>query len=73
MNMKYKIDPGTIKGFIEPKEGEALYQYALEYSQSFNCLEIGSYCGKSAVYIGTAVKKACLLSKLLKLKISIDF
>ena len=22
MNMKYKIDPGTIKGFIEPKEGE---------------------------------------------------
>ena len=20
--MKYKIDPGTIKGFIEPKEGE---------------------------------------------------
>ena len=55
--MKYKIDPGTIKGFIEPKEGEALYQYALEYSQSFNCLEIGSYCGKSAVYIGTAVKK----------------
>ena len=55
--MKYKIDPDTIKGFIEPKEGEALYQYALEYSQSFNCLEIGSYCGKSAVYIGTAVKK----------------
>ena len=57
MNMKYKIDPGTIKGFIEPKEGEALYQYALEYSRTGDCLEVGSYCGKSAVYIGTAVKK----------------
>jgi len=57
MDMKYKIDPDSIKGFIEPKEGEALYQYALEYSKIGNCLEIGSYCGKSAVYIGTAVKK----------------
>ena len=57
MDMKYKIDPDSIKGFIEPKEGEALYKYALEYSMTGDCLEIGSYCGKSAVYIGTAVKK----------------
>ena len=57
MNMKYKIDPDSIKGFIEHEEGEALYQYALEYSKTGDCLEVGSYCGKSAVYIGTAVKK----------------
>ncbi len=57
MNMKYKIDPDSIKGFIEHEEGEALYQYALEYSRTGDCLEVGSYCGKSAVYIGTAVKK----------------
>tara|TARA_Y100000748_G_scaffold301981_1_gene303241 strand:- start:113 stop:727 length:615 start_codon:yes stop_codon:yes gene_type:complete len=55
--MKYKIDPDSIKGFIEHEEGEALYQYALEYSRTGDCLEVGSYCGKSAVYIGTAVKK----------------
>ena len=57
MDMKYKIDPDSIKGFIEHEEGEALYQYALEYSKTGDCLEVGSYCGKSAVYIGTAVKK----------------
>ena len=57
MDMKYKIDPDSIKGFIEHEEGEALYQYALEYSRTGDCLEVGSYCGKSAVYIGTAVKK----------------
>ena len=65
MNMKYKIDPDSIKGFIEHEEGEALYQYALECSRTGDCLEVGSYCGKSAVYIGTAVKK--------KLKIAIFY
>ena len=57
MDMKYKIDPDSIKGFIEPKEGEALYKYALEYSMTGDCLEIGSYCGKSAIYLGLAVKE----------------
>ena len=57
MSMELKIEPNSIKGFIEDKEGEALYQYALEYSKKGNCLEIGSYCGKSALYIGSAVKK----------------
>ena len=55
--MELKIEPNSIKGFIEDKEGEALYQYALEYSKKGNCLEIGSYCGKSALYIGSAVKQ----------------
>jgi len=54
--MKLKIEPDSIKGFIEEKEGEALYRFALEYSKKGNCLEIGSYCGKSALYIGSAVK-----------------
>ena len=57
MSMELKIEPNSIKGFIEDKEGEALYKYALEYSKKGNCLEIGSYCGKSALYIGSAVKK----------------
>jgi len=54
--MELKIEPDSIKGFIEEKEGEALYKFALEYSKKGNCLEIGSYCGKSALYIGSAVK-----------------
>ena len=57
MSMELKIEPNSIKGFIEDIEGEALYKYALEYSKKGNCLEIGSYCGKSALYIGSAVKK----------------
>ncbi len=56
MDMELKIEPDSIKGFIEKKEGEALYEYALKYSEKGNCLEIGSYCGKSALYIGSAVK-----------------
>ena len=62
MDMELKIEPDSIKGFIEEKEGEALYKFALEYSKKGNCLEIGSYCGKSALYIGSAV---ILNSKLL--------
>ena len=57
MDMELKIEPDSIKGFIDEKEGEALYEYALKYSEKGNCLEIGSYCGKSALYIGSAVKK----------------
>ena len=57
MDMELKIEPDSIKGFIDEKEGEALYEYALQYSKKGNCLEIGSYCGKSALYIGSAVKK----------------
>ena len=57
MDMELKIEPNSIKGFIDEKEGEALYEYALQYSEKGNCLEIGSYCGKSALYIGSAVKK----------------
>jgi predicted O-methyltransferase YrrM len=41
-----------------------LYELALEAAQLGPCLEIGSYCGKSALYIGSACKeqKAILYS-----------
>jgi predicted O-methyltransferase YrrM len=54
--MNLSIDPKTVKGFLDPKEGEALYNNALLYSLKGPCLEIGSYCGKSALYIGSATK-----------------
>ena len=51
------IDINTVKGFLDPEEGEALYKYAKKYSIKGDCLEIGSYCGKSSVYLGIAVKE----------------
>ena len=45
------------KGFLNEEEGEALYDYALKASQRGPCLEIGSYCGKSTIYLGSACKE----------------
>jgi len=45
-----------VKGFLAPEEGERLYELALEAADTGPCLEIGSYCGKSAVYLGNACK-----------------
>ncbi|MCS5548780.1 MAG: class I SAM-dependent methyltransferase [SAR86 cluster bacterium] len=55
--MKLGIDPDQIKGFLEKEEGESLYKFAKKYSSRRSCLEIGSYCGKSAIYLGSAAKE----------------
>jgi MMP 1-O-methyltransferase len=47
----------TVKGFLDAREGMALYNIALEASRFGPCLEIGSYCGKSTVYIGSACRQ----------------
>ena len=46
-----------IKGFLDPEEGRCLYDIAREAGKRGPCLEIGSYCGKSTVYIGTACRE----------------
>jgi len=46
-----------VKGFLDPEEGLALYQFALEASRRGPCLEVGSYCGKSTIYLGAACRK----------------
>jgi predicted O-methyltransferase YrrM len=51
------IDIDCVKGFMPADEGAALYEAALEASSIGPCLEIGSYCGKSAVYMGAACKE----------------
>ena len=48
----------NIKGFLDENEGRRLYEVALEAGRLGPCLEIGSYCGKSTVYLGTACKEA---------------
>ena len=57
MTLNLPVDMNKIKGFLDPIEGEALYSFAKEFTKDGNALEIGSYCGKSAVYIGSAVKE----------------
>ncbi len=46
-----------IKGFLDLEEGCFLYETALLASAQGPCLEIGSYCGKSTVYLGTACRE----------------
>ncbi len=46
-----------IKGFLAEDEAQALYNYALEVSSNGPVLEIGSYCGKSTIYLGLACRQ----------------
>jgi len=55
MNIDAELISAT-KGFLDEDEGRCLYEIALEASRRGPCLEIGSYCGKSTVYIGAACK-----------------
>lgn len=52
------ISTNSIKGFLADEEGEALYRLAKSVASLGPCLEIGSYCGKSTVYIGSACRQA---------------
>jgi predicted O-methyltransferase YrrM len=47
----------NVKGFLDEDEGRCLYSTALEAGRMGPCLEIGSYCGKSTLYLGAACKK----------------
>lgn len=54
--MNLSIDPESVKGFLDPEEGGRLYDLALMGAALGPCLEIGSYCGKSTVYLGAACR-----------------
>jgi MMP 1-O-methyltransferase len=45
-----------IKGFLDPEEGKHLFDITLLAADLGPILEIGSYCGKSTIYIGQACK-----------------
>jgi predicted O-methyltransferase YrrM len=45
------------KGFLSEAEGEHLYRLALEAGRAAPCLEVGSYCGKSTIYLGAACRE----------------
>lgn len=48
------LDPDTIKGFLDHDEGLRLHELARESVGLGPCLEVGSYCGKSTLYLGSA-------------------
>lgn len=51
------LDIESVKGFLDKEEGERLYQHALEAALLGPVIEIGSYCGKSTVWLGAACQQ----------------
>ena len=47
----------NVKGFLDEDEGRCLYETALKAGPLGPCLEIGSYCGKSTLYLGAACRE----------------
>jgi predicted O-methyltransferase YrrM len=44
------------KGFMPDEEGALLHRYAVERLPHGPALEVGTYCGKSAIYLGAAAR-----------------
>ena len=52
-----KLKSFIFKGFLADEEALRLYELGKAASKFGPCLEIGSYCGKSAAYIGMGCKE----------------
>ena len=48
----------SCKGFLDEEEGLRLHELARAHAHLGPILEIGSYCGKSSVYLGSGAKAA---------------
>ncbi|MGN9839147.1 class I SAM-dependent methyltransferase [Nonomuraea sp. H19] len=46
------------KGFMPDNEGLALFEAARQYGRRGPICEIGTYCGKSTIYLGAAARQA---------------
>jgi predicted O-methyltransferase YrrM len=46
------------RGFMPPAEGLALFETAAAYAAVGPIAEIGTYCGKSTIYLGAAARQA---------------
>ena len=55
--MKLPSHLNSVKGFLDHDEGICLYNHALSSSKKGPILEIGSYCGKSTIYLAAAAKE----------------
>ncbi len=50
------VDIKAVKGFLAAEEGFALHDAARDTAHLGPCIEIGSYCGKSTVYLGLGAR-----------------
>jgi len=58
MDAKLRQAAEAATGFMPSAEGLALYESAAEYAAAGPVLEVGSYCGKSAIYLAAGVRDA---------------
>jgi predicted O-methyltransferase YrrM len=56
MDSERKAIARSCKGFLDDDEGQRLYELARDHCSLGPVVEIGSYCGKSALYIGSGVE-----------------
>ncbi len=48
----------SCKGFLDPDEGSRLFALARDHASLGPIIEIGSYCGKSSIYLGSGTLAA---------------
>ncbi len=54
----FEADLAAVRGFLDPREGRRLHDLAARVGVAGPCLEVGSYCGKSTVYLGNGCRRA---------------
>ncbi|MHB1595832.1 MAG: class I SAM-dependent methyltransferase [Streptosporangiaceae bacterium] len=55
---KYRLAAEAARGFMPPAEGESLFETALRYAPAGLIAEVGTYCGKSTIYLAAAASQA---------------
>ncbi len=58
MPVSLPIDIALVKGFLADDEADALYRHGREQAPRGALLEVGSYCGKSTLYLAQACQDA---------------
>jgi predicted O-methyltransferase YrrM len=58
MDAELKKAAEAATGFMPSEEGLALYETAESYADVGPVLEIGTYCGKSAIYLAAGIREA---------------
>jgi len=57
MDPELRAHAEKARGFMPPDEGLALWEAACSVAVDGPFLEVGSYCGKSAIYLGAAARE----------------
>ncbi|MYJ43324.1 MAG: class I SAM-dependent methyltransferase, partial [Acidimicrobiaceae bacterium] len=57
MDDRLRLAAEAARGFMPADEGLALHRAAASLDVDGPLLEVGSYCGKSAVYLGAAAQQ----------------